>query len=667
MAEENREVTHVDEMFLDYYLDYASYVSLDRAVPYIEDGLKPVQRRILHAMHEMDDGRYNKVANIVGNTMRYHPHGDRSIEDALVGLGQKGLLIDTQGNWGNILTGDPAAASRYIEARLTPFAKEVVFNGKTTEWTLSYDTRSKEPVNLPVKFPLLLFSGVEGIGVALATEILPHNFNELIDASIAYLRNKPFALFPDFQTGGMLDATNYNDGKHGARVKVRARIEQVKKYQLRITELPWGVTTTRLCESIVSANEKGKIKIQNVVDNTAKCVDIVINLHNDMPADTAVEALYAFTQCEVSYAPNACVVVERKPRFLSVSDILRMSAEQTRDLIRRELEIRLGELADKWHLSSLERIFIENRIYRDIEEKTTWDQVVEAVWDGLKPHLHLLRRDVTNDDVLKLLEIRIKRISKYDAFKAEEFIQSLEAEIEEVNHYLSNLTQYTISYFKELKKRYGKGRERKAEITEFERVVAQKVAVANNNLYLNRRDGFVGYGAALRREANIGKCSTMDDLIVFTNEGILKVMKVQEKSFIGKNPQHVAVFDKEDNITYCMMYRDGRDGPLMVKKFHVGGVTRDREYDMTNGKPGSRVFFFSAEKNPEKNPKVKIYLHPDSKARTKEIEYDFADVEIKSRNVKGNIATKHKTLKVSRMMRDLSDLFDENADTPEEE
>lgn len=641
------EITHVDTMFRDYYLDYASYVGLDRAVPYIQDGLKPVQRRILHALNELDDGRYNKVANVVGHTMRYHPHGDKSIEDALVGLGQKGYLIDPQGNWGNIFTGDPAAAARYIEARLTAFAKDVVFNPKTTEWTLSYDTRSKEPVNLPVKFPLLLAHGTEGIGVALATEILPHNFNELIDASIEALRGNAFEIYPDFITGGFADVSNYNDGRQGGRVKVRAKIEQKRK-QLIITELPFGVNTGKLCDSIVSANEKGKIKIQSVTDNTAKNVEIVINLHADMAADKAIEALYAFTQCEVSFAPNACVVIEGKPKFVSVSEVLKLCAGQTKALILRELEIRLSELGDKWHMSSLERIFIENRIYRDIEEQDTWEKVIAAVWKGLKPFLKQLRREVTDEDVVKLLEIKIKRISKYDSFKAEEFIKGLEAEMEEVQHYIKNITRYTIKYFKELKRKYGEGRERKTELIEFERVVAKDVIVANHNLYINRKEGFVGFGGSLRREENIGKCSAMDDILVFGKDGIMKVTRVSEKGFIGKNPLLVKIYAKEDPTTYCMVYRDGKDGTTYAKKFKMSGVTRDKDYPLTKGKPGSRVLYFYAQTDPEKHPKVSVTLSEDANARKKEFAFDFSSIEAKGRSSQGNILTKHKVAKVVR-------------------
>jgi len=646
MISTNSDITHVDEMFRDYYLDYASYVGLDRAVPYIEDGMKPVQRRILHALNELEDGRYNKVANVVGHTMRYHPHGDKSIEDALVGLGQKGLLIDTQGNWGNIYTGDPAAAARYIEGRLTPFAKEVVFNPKTTEWTLSYDTRSKEPVHLPVKFPLLLAQGVEGIGVALATEILPHNFCELIDASIEVMRGNPFEIFPDFPTGGLADVSNYNAGKQGGRVKVRARIEQKKKYQLVITELPYGVTVGKLCESIVAANDKGKIKIQSITDNTAKAVEVLINLHSDMPAETAIEALYAFTSCEVSFAPNACVVVEGRPQFLSVVDILKISAAQTKDLIRRELEIRLGELEDKWHMASLERIFIENRIYRDIEDQDTWEKVVAAVWQGLKPHLNLLRREVTDDDILKLLEIRIKRISKYNSFQAEEHIKGLEGEMEEIQHSLKNLTRYTIKHFKDLKRKYGAGRERKTELTEFTKVLAKKVIVANQNLYLNRKEGFVGIGGSLRKEDNISKCSTMDDIISFTREGTMKVSRVSDKAFVGKNPVHVAVFEKDEPKTYCMVYRDGRAGKVYAKKFQVAGVTRDKEYDLTKGSAGSRVLFFTALKEGEGSPRIEVTLTDDSGARKKVFEFDFAELAVKGRGVLGNVLTKYKVAKI---------------------
>ena len=643
-------VVHVDDMYADWFIDYASYVILERAVPSVLDGLKPVQRRILHALKEKDDGRYNKVANIVGHTMQYHPHGDASIADAMVVMGQKDLLIDTQGNWGNILTGDRAAAPRYIEARLSKFALEVAFNGKTTEWAASYDGRNKEPVNLPMKFPLLLAHGAEGIAVGLACKILPHNFNELIDACIDALRKKKTNILPDFMTGGLMDATDYNGGLRGGKVRVRARIEKTSnKRVLRITEIPFGTTAGGLMDNIVAANEKGKIKISKIEDITAEKVEIDIHLPAGLDPDVAIEALYAFTDCEVSISPNACVIEDRKPKFLDVNELLKRSALHTKGLLEWELKIRLSELQEKWHFSSLEKIFIENRIYRRIEECTTWESVIEEIWIGLKPFLKLLRREVTDDDVVRLTEIKIKRISKYDSFKADEHIKSLEDAIAETEANLAQLTRYAIRYFKELKKKYGKGRERKTEIVEggFEKVSARDVAIATDTLYLNAKDGFVGYG--IKRDGKpIGKCSRMDDVIVFGKEGTMQVTKVAEKTYVGKNPEHVAIFRKDEPKFYCMIYRDGREGAILVKRFSVAGVTRDKMYDLTKGTKGTRVLYFSAHESEEETPVVQVKLKPAPRLRIKEIEVDFAEVAVKGRASKGNIVTKHKVERVTR-------------------
>ncbi|CAN5394787.1 DNA gyrase/topoisomerase IV subunit A [soil metagenome] len=643
-------------MYSDYFLDYASYVILERAVPHIDDGLKPVQRRILHSMWEKEDGRYNKVANLVGHTMQYHPHGDASIGDALVQLGQKDLLIDTQGNWGNILTGDRAAAPRYIEARLTKFALEVAFNKKTTEWAQSYDGRNKEPVTLPMKFPLVLAQGVEGIAVGLACKILPHNFIELIDASVAALRKQPFEILPDFATGGLMDAADYNEGMRGGKVRVRARIEETKrKTTLKISEIPFGTTTGSLIDSILAANEKGKIKVAKVEDNTAENVEILLHLPPGTDSDALVPALYAFTDCEVSLSPNACVIVDEKPRFLGVHELLKLSTARTRDLLQQELEIRLGELEEKWHFSSLEKIFIENRIYRDIEECETWRAVLDAIWAGLKPFLKLLRREVVEDDIIRLTEIKIKRISKFDSFKADEEIRALEEAIAEVKKNLKNLTRYTIRYYEELKKKYGKGRERKTEIASFERVVASQVAVANEHLYVNDKEGFVGYNVK-RDSRNLGRCSRMDEVIVFGGDGSMRVIKVDAKTFVGKNPVHVAVFDREKDKdkVYHMIYRDGKTGPTYIKRFTVGGITRDKVYDLTVGAPGSRVWYFrvfDTEKEAEGDVAV-VHLKPALRLRNLDRTLDFSEFGVKSRGSKGNLVTKHAVAKAVRGSKD---------------
>ena len=641
-------VIHIDDMYSSWFIDYASYVILERAVPSLNDGLKPVQRRILHSLKEKDDGRYNKVANVVGHTMQYHPHGDASIADALVAMGQKDLLIDTQGNWGNILTGDKAAATRYIEARLSKFALAVAFNSKTTNWAASYDGRNQEPVNLPLKFPLLLAHGAEGIAVGLACKILPHNFNELIDGCIDVLRKKRTKLMPDFPTGGIMDASEYNGGLRGGKVRVRARIEKTKnKRLLKITEIPFGTTAGGLMDNIVSANEKGKIKISKIEDITAEKVEINVHLPVGLDPDTAIEALFAFTDCEVTISPNSCVIEEDKPRFYTVDDLLKKSSLRTRDLLKWELEIKLGELEDEWHHSSLERIFIENKIYRRIEECTTWESVIEEIWKGLKPYLKKLRRKVVEEDVVKLTEIKIKRISKYDSFKADELIKGIEDKIKEVKRDISQITRYTIRYYKELKEKFGKGRERKTEVSSFSKVIAKNVAVATETIYLNSKTGFAGWGLK-SSGVSVDRCSRMDDLIVFGREGTMQVSKVAEKTYVGKNPAHVAIFKKDEPKYYCMIYRDGRDGATLVKRFTVQGVTREKMYDLTKGNNGTRVLFFSAHESDKETPVVNVVLKPAPRLRVKEFEVNFADVSIKGRASKGNILTKNKVDKVVR-------------------
>ena len=641
-------VIHIDDMYSSWFIDYASYVILERAVPSLNDGLKPVQRRILHSLKEKDDGRYNKVANVVGHTMQYHPHGDASIADALVAMGQKDLLIDTQGNWGNILTGDKAAATRYIEARLSKFALAVAFNSKTTNWAASYDGRNQEPVNLPLKFPLLLAHGAEGIAVGLACKILPHNFNELIDGCIDVLRKKRTKLMPDFPTGGIMDASEYNGGLRGGKVRVRARIEKTKnKRLLKITEIPFGTMAGGLMDNIVSANEKGKIKISKIEDITAEKVEINVHLPVGLDPDTAIEALFAFTDCEVTISPNSCVIEEDKPRFYTVDDLLKKSSLRTRDLLKWELEIKLGELEDRWHHSSLERIFIENKIYRRIEECTTWESVIEEIWKGLKPYLKKLRRKVVEEDVVKLTEIKIKRISKYDSFKADELIKGIEDKIKEVNRDISQITRYTIRYYKELKEKFGKGRERKTEVSSFSKVIAKNVAVATETIYLNSKTGFAGWGLK-SSGVSVDRCSRMDDLIVFGREGTMQVSKVAEKTYVGKNPAHVAIFKKDEPKYYCMIYRDGRDGATLVKRFTVQGVTREKMYDLTKGNNGTRVLFFSAHESDKETPVVNVVLKPAPRLRLKEFEVNFADVSIKGRASKGNILTKNKVDKVVR-------------------
>ncbi|HLV39035.1 DNA gyrase/topoisomerase IV subunit A [Xanthomarina sp.] len=653
--EENQEtITKVSGMFKDWFLDYASYVILERAVPAIEDGFKPVQRRIMHSMKDLDDGRYNKVANIVGHTMQYHPHGDASIADAMVQIGQKDLLIDTQGNWGNILTGDSAAASRYIEARLSKFALDVVYNPKITEWQASYDGRRKEPVNLPVMFPLLLAQGGEGIAVGLSTKILPHNFIELIDASIKHLKGKGFTIYPDFPTAGIADITNYNDGLRGGKVRVRAKISQWDKNTLAITEIPFGSNTSSLIETILKANEKGKIKIKKIEDNTAAKVEILVHLPPGISPDKTIDALYAFTGCETSISPLGCVIEDNKPLFVGVSEMLRHSTDNTVKLLKSELEIQLGEFEEQWHFASLERIFIENRIYRDIEEEETWEGVIQAIDTGLKPHTTHLKRAVLEEDIVRLTEIRIKRISKFDIDKAQQKIDALEDEIAKVKHHLANLIDYAIAFFERLKKDYGKGRERQTEIRLFEDVDAAKVVIRNTKLYVNRAEGFIG--TSLKKDEYVCDCSDIDDIIVFTKEGKMMVSKVDAKIFVGKDIIHVAVFKKKDKRTiYNLIYRDGSKGPSYVKRFSVTSTTRDREYDLTNGTKGSMLWYFSANPNGEAEM-VTINLRQVGSIKKLKWDLDFAEVLIKGRASKGNVVTKHAIKKVELKEKGVSTL-----------
>ena len=631
-------------MYQEWFLDYASYVILERAIPSIYDGLKPVQRRILHSMRELEDGRYNKVANIVGNTMKYHPHGDMAISDAMVQIGQKELLIDMQGNWGNIYTGDRAAASRYIEARLTKFALEVVFNPKTTKWQPSYDGRNKEPIDLPIKFPLLLAQGVEGIAVGLSTKILPHNFIELIDASILHLKGKKFQIFPDFLTAGSVDVSDYNDGLRGGKVRIRAKIVQEDKTTLKITEIPFGTTTGSLIDSILKANDKGKIKIKKIEDNTAAEVEILIHLVPGSSTDKTIDALYAFTDCEISVSPNACVINKQTPEFLTVSEILIHNTNNTVDLLKSELEIELNELQEQWHFSSLERIFIYNRIYHDIEEEETWEGVISAIDKGLKPYIAHLIRPVTEEDITRLTEIRIKRISKFDLDKAQQFIESLEEKIENVKHHLANLIEYAIEYFKALKAKYGKGKERKTEIRTFDTIDATKVAVANTRFYIDRTEGFIG--TSLKKDEFLFECSDIDDIIVFKADGSMIVTKADAKTFVGKGIMHVAVWHKNDKRTiYNLIYRDGKNGPAYQKRFAVTGITRDKEYDLTAGNKGSEVLYFTANPNGEAQV-VSVILKSHQRIKKLKFDLDFADLTIKGRASKGNLVTKYPIKKV---------------------
>lgn len=630
----------VSGQYKNWFLEYASYVILERAVPEIEDGLKPVQRRILHAMKEMDDGRLNKAANIIGQTMQYHPHGDASIQDALVNLGQKDLLIDTQGNWGDVRTGDDAAAARYIEARLSKFALDIAFNGKTTEWQLSYDGRKKEPINLPMKFPLLLAQGAEGIAVGLSTKILPHNFNELVEAAIKHLKGKKVELFPDFQTGGMIDVSNYNDGKRGSRIRCRAHIQELDKKSILIKDVPYGVTTTQLMESIVKANDQGKIKIKKVTDNTAAEVEVIVELAAGISADITIDALYAFTDCEVSIAPNACVVVNHKPQFLAVSDLLCIATDNTRALLQKELEIKLAELQEKWHFTSLERIFFEEKIYKELEKKhDDWEKVLLAIQKGFDPFKKLFKRAITREDVVKLTEKPVRRIYKLDIDELNTQIRGIEEEIAQTGHHLENLTAFAIAYYEGLRDKYGKGRERKTEIRPFDVIQARQVAIANVRLYMNRAEGFIG--TSLKKDECIVECSDLDDIIVFTRRGIMKVVKVDDKAYIGKDIIHAAIFNKaDDRLTYNMIYTDGVTGIAYAKRFNVTGVTRDKEYDLTKGADKSKVNYFTVNPNGEAEYVV-VVLSPNCSARNKQLDFFFETLEIKGRGAVGNQVTKY--------------------------
>ncbi len=655
---EEGNVISLKGMYKDYFLDYASYVILERAVPAIEDGLKPVQRRILHAMKQMDDGRFHKVANVIGQTMQYHPHGDAAIGDALVNLGQRDLLIDCQGNWGDVRTGDPAAASRYIEARLTKFALDVAFNPQTTEWQVTYDGRKREPVTLPMKFPLLLALGAEGIAVGLSTRILPHNFCELIESSIKILQGKRIKIYPDFQTGGLVDVSDYQQGKRGGRVKVRARIEQVDKTTLAVRDLPYGTTTSSLIDSILKANDKGKIKIKQVTDNTAELVEVLIELAPGTSPDLTIDALYAFTNCEVSISPNACVIKEGKPHFLGVEEILHIATENTRDLLGQELEIRKGELQEKLHFASLERIFIEQRIYRDIETCETWEAVLETIEAGLRKYVRApgeksgkkddrlqLLRDITEEDIIRLTEIRIKRISKYNTFRAEEAIAKLEEELKEVLYDLENLTAYAIAYYQRLLDTYGKGRERKTEIASFENIQAAVVAANNVKLYVDRKEGFIGHG--LKKDEFVCDCSDLDEVIAFGKDGKFQVSRIDDKVFVGKGIEHVDVWKRgDDRTTYNMVYVDGKTGRAYVKRFHVSAIVRDRTYDLTSGAPNSKLLYFSANPNGEAEV-ITVQLSANCRARNKTFDYDFGELDIKSRSAKGNTLTKYPVRKVT--------------------
>ena len=632
--------TGVSGQYKNWFLDYASYVILERAVPYVEDGLKPVQRRILHAMKEMDDGRFNKVANIIGQSMQYHPHGDASIGDALVNMGQKDLLIECQGNWGDVRTGDSAAAPRYIEARLSKFALDVAFNSKTTEWQLSYDGRKNEPVTLPMKFPLLLAHGADGIAVGLSTKILPHNFCELIDASIKCLKNKSFVIYPDFLTGGMIDVANYNEGKRGGKVRVRAKIEELDKKTLIIKDVPYSVTVSSLCDSIVKANDQGKIKIKKVTDATAANVEIIVELAAGISPDITIDALYAFTDCEVSISPNACVVIGQKPHFLTVNELLKVSADNTKNLLKRELEIKLDELQEKWHYTSLEKIFFEEKIYKELEKKhETWEKVLNGIEKAFVPFIKNLRREITREDVLKLTEKPVRRIYRLDIDQLNEQIKDIETEIGETQHHLENLTAYAVAYYEGLLKKYGKGRGRKTEIKPFDIITARTVAVANTKVYMNRQEGFIGLG--LKKDELIAECSNLDDIIVFTKAGKMKVVRVADKVFIGKDIIHAAVFQKNDErTTYNLIYVDGASGTAFAKRFNVTGITRDKEYDLTKGADKSRVHYFTANHNGEAEV-VKVILSPNCTAKKKEFDFYFEELDIKGRSSMGNTVSKY--------------------------
>ena len=648
-SNESNSLLKVGGMYKDWFLDYASYVILERAVPDLFDGLKPVQRRILHSMNTLEDGRYNKVANIVGTTMQFHPHGDASISDAIIQLGQKDLLIDMQGNWGNIYTGDKAAASRYIEARLSKFALEVVFNSKTTKWQLSYDGRKKEPIHLPIKFPLLLAQGAEGIAVGLSTKILPHNFNELIDSSIKHLKGKRFKLYPDFQTGGFIDIKNYNDGNRGGRVKVRAKLEKLDKNSIIIKEIPYGTTTASVIESIIKASDKGKIKLKKIEDNTSSNVEIIVYLKTGSSISKTIDALYAFSQCEVSISPLSCIISNNKPEFIGVSDILKTSTENTRELLKEELEIELEELNNQWHNISLEKIFIENRIYRDIEDKTSWELVLSSIEEGLKPFTKKLRKQVSLDDIKKLTEIPIKKISKFDLNKVNEKLKSINANIDEVKNNLEHITDYAIKYFEYLKKEYGSERKRKTKVQEFDDVDKKDISIKNQKLYVNKKDGFIGTG--MKKDDYLFDCSDLDDIIAFTNEGLMKVVRVDNKVFIGKNIEKVLLFNDDiKKLIYNLIYRDGKNGTSFIKRFKISGLIRDKEYYLTQGKQGSKLHYFKYHKEGDPADKV-IYRLSDNKAtknlRIKEFDLDFEDYGVKGRDSKGNIVSKHTIAKVS--------------------
>ena len=648
-SNESNSLLKVGGMYKDWFLDYASYVILERAVPDLFDGLKPVQRRILHSMNTLEDGRYNKVANIVGTTMQFHPHGDASISDAIIQLGQKDLLIDMQGNWGNIYTGDKAAASRYIEARLSKFALEVVFNSKTTKWQLSYDGRKKEPIHLPIKFPLLLAQGAEGIAVGLSTKILPHNFNELIDSSIKHLKGKRFKLYPDFQTGGFIDIKNYNDGNRGGRVKVRAKLEKLDKNSIIIKEIPYGTTTASVIESIIKASDKGKIKLKKIEDNTSSNVEIIVYLKTGSSISKTIDALYAFSQCEVSISPLSCIISNNKPEFIGVSDILKTSTENTRELLKEELEIELEELNNQWHNISLEKIFIENRIYRDIEDKTSWESVLSSIEEGLKPFTKKLRKQVSLDDIKKLTEIPIKKISKFDLNKVNEKLKSINTNIDEVKNNLEHITDYAIKYFEYLKKEYGSERKRKTKVQEFDDVDKKDISIKNQKLYVNKKDGFIGTG--MKKDDYLFDCSDLDDIIVFTNEGLMKVVRVDNKVFIGKNIEKVLLFNDDiKKLIYNLIYRDGKNGTSFIKRFKISGLIRYKEYYLTQGKQGSKLHYFKYHKEGDPADKV-IYRLSDNKAtknlRIKEFDLDFEDYGIKGRDSKGNIVSKHTIAKVS--------------------
>jgi len=658
-GEQDEQGSTLTSMYKEYFLDYASYVILERAVPDIDDGLKPVQRRILHSMKKMDDGRFHKVANIIGQTMAFHPHGDAAIGAALVNLGQKDLLIDCQGNWGDIRTGDSAAAARYIEARLTKFALEVLFNPQTTDWQLSYDGRNKEPITLPAKFPLVLAQGVEGIAVGLSTKIMPHNFIEIIKASIKILEGKKVKIYPDFQTGGSVDVSEYNDGKRGGKIKVRAKIEVIDKNTIAVTELPFGVTTNSLIDSILKANDKGQIKIKKVVDNTAAEVEVRIDLASGVSPDVTTDALYAFTSCEVSISPNACVIVDNKPKFLSISEILEISTEQTKQLLKMELEIKKGELEEKWHMASLEKIFIENRIYRDIEECETWEAVLEAIDVGLKKYVAtpsdqkpndtrlMMMRDITQEDIVKLTEIKIKRISKYNSFKADEHIASIEEELKQVQYDLDHLTEFAIAFFENLLTKYGEGRERRTEISSFETIKVRQVVANNAKLYVNYKEGFIGTG--MKKDEYVMDCSDISDVIAFMKDGTFKVVRISDKVFVGKNIIHTSVWKKGDErTTYNLIYVDAKTGRSMAKRFNVKSITRDKEYDLTKGAKGSKVHYFTVNPNGESEV-VNVQLSPGCSAKKKVFEFDFEDIAIKGRGAGGNIVTKYPVRKITQV------------------